>query len=90
MPGEDVADAIATAESFQPFNIINIFTRLGENIKDLSEAKLEEKVDVAEYEKEILTLKAERDGLKTQLQATIKIIEDLEKTAEELKLDEGE
>ena len=38
MPGERVEDAIAAAVALKPTGINTIFTRLGENIKDLSEA----------------------------------------------------
>ena len=39
MPGEDVSAAFAEAERFQQQGIFTVFTRLGENIEDLSEAK---------------------------------------------------
>lgn len=38
MPGEDVADAVEAAKSFRERDISTIFTHLGENITDLSEA----------------------------------------------------
>lgn len=39
MPGEDLADAIAAARELQKLSIQTVFTHLGENIADASEAK---------------------------------------------------
>jgi proline dehydrogenase len=38
MPGESVSEALNTASEFKAYSISNIFTYLGENITDLSEA----------------------------------------------------
>ena len=38
MPGEDIPAALSVAQEFRPYAIKNIFTHLGENIIDLSEA----------------------------------------------------
>jgi proline dehydrogenase len=39
MPGEELSDALAAAQSLQSKNIGSIFTRLGENITDQAEAR---------------------------------------------------
>lgn len=39
MPGEEVSDAITATKNFQKNNIPTIFTRLGENLNDITEAE---------------------------------------------------
>lgn len=39
MPGEDISDALAAAKNLNEFNIPAVFTHLGENLKDISEAE---------------------------------------------------
>jgi proline dehydrogenase len=92
MPGEDFDSALKAAAGFKPKNIGVLFTRLGENITDLAEAK-----EVVEHYESVLeaasragvdpviSVKPTQVGLDIDREATLRHLNHLAGAAEKVK-----